>query len=584
MPPLIQVNRLTYQYRSAGSDAQPAPPALRDISLSIEEGEMIALVGANGSGKTTLARHLNALLLPTQGEVRVAGMDTRDPRDHPAIRAMVGMVFQNPEDQIVASVVEEDVAFGLQNLGMPAEEIRKRVQAALESLGMWEYRKQPPHMLSAGQVQRVALAGVLAMSPRCLLFDEATAMLDPAGKRAVMDWMHQLNRQGYTILFITHHMEEVVEAQRVLVMHKGSIVEDGSPANVFRNSPQTLANWGLEAPAAVQAARHLRRLIPHLPPDILTIEELMRAIPAYEGGSGSPTPLLPSEAPAESVIEAERLGHRYALGTPFERRSLDHVSMQVGLGSGHALLGATGSGKSTLMQHFNGLIPPQEGRLRVGKYDLNDPRLDVRQVHRFAGLVFQNPEMQFFEQLVGDEIAFGPRNYPAEEPLRERVRWAMAMVGLDFDTFKDRMTFSLSGGERRKVALASTLALKPQILLLDEPTAGLDPLSRGEILGRLRQFQQEGRTLVLSSHQMEDAAVLCDRITILQNGQVKLDGANSTVFSQARAVEDCGLALPPAAQLAGGMRKKGWHVPPSVLSLDDLGRWVDDLMRKESHP
>ena len=258
-------------------------------------------------------------------------------------------------------------------------------------------------------------------------------------------------------------------------------------------------------------------------------------------------------------------------GTPLAHQALVDVSCNIPEGSGFALLGATGSGKSTLLQHLNGLLRPQKGRVQVGPYDLTDPKINTRSVVQLAGLVFQNPENQFFEQYVGDEIAFGPRQFSLDEPLAERVRWAMEMVELGFEEFKDRMTFSLSGGERRKVALASILALKPRILLLDEPLAGLDPASRKAMLAHLAELrQQAGVTLVLSSHQMEDVAALAQGALVLAKGRSVLQDCLGCVFAQSDQLAAAGLAAPLATRLATELRAKGWDLNPTLLTPVEL--------------
>ena len=239
-PPLIEIDQVTFFH--SGREVA-AEPALRGLSLRIEAGEFLALIGANGSGKTTLARHLNALLLPTRGNVRVLGMDTRERRNWPEIRTAVGMVFQSPEDQLVSTTVEDDTAFAAENAGLPPDEIRRRVDEALRAVEMWEERKRPPHQLSAGQMQRVALAGVLAMRPRCIVFDETTAMLDPAGRRNVMEMMQRLNRAGMTIIYITHYMQEALLARRVVVLSRGQVALDGLPREIF-SDPRRLAGLG----------------------------------------------------------------------------------------------------------------------------------------------------------------------------------------------------------------------------------------------------------------------------------------------------------------------------------------------------
>jgi energy-coupling factor transport system ATP-binding protein len=274
-PPLITVRDLHYAYRSAESDA---PPALAGISLDVAPGECIAIVGGNGSGKTTLAKHLNALLLPDSGEVLVDGIDTRDPDGAWAVRQRVGMVFEHPDNQIVAAVVEEDVAFGCENLGLPPPEIRARVDLALRTVGLEHLRRHPPHQLSGGQKQRVAIAGVLAMRPRCLVLDEATSMLDPPGRRDVMETALGLcRREGLTLILITHAMEEAAVADRVVVLSGGRVALQGTPAQIFVRDRE-LRRLRLEPPELARLGRALASDGIPVPPDALTLDSLADAI------------------------------------------------------------------------------------------------------------------------------------------------------------------------------------------------------------------------------------------------------------------------------------------------------------------
>ncbi len=366
MPALLEINHLSYVHPQADPAALPA---LQDISLSIEEGELVALVGANGSGKTTLARHLNALLAPTSGKVLIGGFDTRQERNYSTIRSMVGMVFQAPEDQIVGMTVEEDVAFGPENLGIAPAEIRRRVNTALETVDMQQFRLRPPHQLSAGQMQRVALAGVLAMRPRCIVFDEATSLLDPQGRRDVMDLLRQLNSEGLTIIYITHFMEEAALANRIIALYQGEIALDGTPSGFFGGHQARLEEIGLSLPPAAILADQLRPFLPALPLGLLDGESLISALPPCPMPPvlvTNPEPLPPSKSPA--LIEVSNLGYTYLRGTPFAQRGLADVSLQASDHINHGLIGATGSGKSTLLQHLNGLIRPQEGAVRVGPF------------------------------------------------------------------------------------------------------------------------------------------------------------------------------------------------------------------------
>ena len=267
---IIQIQDLTFRYTT---QAGAAPTVLDGVSLDIQPGSFVAVLGHNGSGKSTFAKHLNAILLPSGGRVYVDGMDTLDESRLLDIRRQVGMVFQNPDNQIVASVVEEDVAFAPENLGVPPQEIRRRVDAALEAVGMTAYARHAPHLLSGGQKQRVAIAGVLAMGPRCMVLDEPTAMLDPVGRQEVLSAISKLHKeQGMTVVLITHHMDEAAQAQRLVVMHQGRVVRDGAPAQVFQDV-EGLRRLGLEVPEPVALLYELRRAGLDLPLDALTVED-----------------------------------------------------------------------------------------------------------------------------------------------------------------------------------------------------------------------------------------------------------------------------------------------------------------------
>lgn len=269
MSTIIKAEHLTFSYPD-----EPAghPPVLDDVSLEIESGSFVAILGHNGSGKSTLAKHMNALLTPTQGKLWVEGLDTADPENLLAIRGKVGMVFQNPDNQIVASVVEEDVAFGPENMGVPPAEIRQRVDTALKMVGMYELREHSPHLLSGGQKQRVAIAGIIAMMPRCIVLDEATAMLDPVGRRETVDTIRTLNEKyGITVVLITHHMDEAAQAQRLIVMSRGHIIDDGPPREVFQHV-EKLRAAGLAVPETVALLYELQKEGLSVPLDAISDE------------------------------------------------------------------------------------------------------------------------------------------------------------------------------------------------------------------------------------------------------------------------------------------------------------------------
>ena len=273
---MIECRNLIFKY-TAGEN-QEEKIAINDVNLQIKEGEFIAILGHNGSGKSTMAKHMNALLIPTEGKMLVNKMDTSDMNNLWNIRETAGMVFQNPDNQLVATIVEEDVAFGPENLGVPPEEIRKRVDEALERVGMSEYKRHAPHLLSGGQKQRIAIAGILAMKPKCIIFDEPTAMLDPSGRKEVLDTIIDLNKNyGITVILITHYMVEAAKADRIVVMDKGKLILDGKPRDVFSNV-EKMKSIGLDVPQVTELSYELQKAGINIDTRILDVNEMVNAI------------------------------------------------------------------------------------------------------------------------------------------------------------------------------------------------------------------------------------------------------------------------------------------------------------------
>lgn len=284
MEKMIEIKGLYFRYESENGDTKPKEDVLKGIDLNIGRGEFVAVLGHNGCGKSTLAKHINAILLPTEGTVTVDGIDTKDDSRLFDLRQRAGMVFQNPDNQIVSSIVEEDVAFALENLGVPYEEMRKRVDDALKAVDMYEYRMHSPSQLSGGQKQRVAIAGIIAMQPKCIILDEPTAMLDPHGRKEVMATIKRMNReQGVTIVLITHYMDEAAQAERVVVMDKGRVVLDNTPPKVF-SQVEFLKDIGLDVPQVTELAWELRRAGCDIPEDIITEDECVEALAKLFGG------------------------------------------------------------------------------------------------------------------------------------------------------------------------------------------------------------------------------------------------------------------------------------------------------------
>ena len=504
-------------------------------------------------------------------------MDTRIADNTRKLRSLVGMVFQNPADQIVSSTVEEDVAFGLENLNMPTAEIKQTVHDQLIQAGLQNEAARPPHLLSGGQIQKLALAGVLARKPHIILFDEPTSMLDPATRETFMDRICDLNKQGLTIVYVTHHMEEAVHADKIVVLEQGKVIFEDSPSKIFANQDK-LREVGLEIPQAVSLANNFRRLGWDIPENVLLVEHLIEAIPAYPGEKDLSAPSQINHKPEGHIINAQEVQYTYLAGTPLSKKALTGVDFKATEQCVHGLAGTNGSGKSTFLQHLNGILRPDKGSLRVGAYALEDPETSLREVIKQVGLVFQNPETQFFEVFVGDEIAYGAKQFKMDN-LRERVRHAMSMVGLDFDAFKDRRLETLSGGEKRKVALASTLILDQDILLFDEPTAGMDPRARDELLSLFEQLNSEGKTIIIASHRLEELALVTEDLSIMQNGKVIKTGSSPLVLSDIESIHKGGLLPPHTVVVADQMIDRGWPIDKTrALTPEQLLNQIEELV------
>ena len=569
---LVKFTDVTFSYDvvTDGEDGEESEAtkvcALSDVSFSVGEGEFVAVIGRNGSGKSTLAKLMNALLIPDAGTVVVEGIDTADDKMIWEVRTRVGMVFQNPDNQIIGATVEEDIAFGLENIGMPRDEMIGRIAWAAETVGLSDRQlKKEPHAMSGGQKQRVAVAGILAMRPKCIVLDEATAMLDPVGRREVMKITRELNREhGLTIVHITHHMDEVVQADRVIVIDNGSVAASGTPRELF-SQPEMMKKWGLEAPQVTSLAHALKNAGVNIKDDVLNTDEALpefigllknHADPAVnteeamkareERRYAASSPYVFKEGP--NSVGVSGLAYIYSPGTPFEHEAIRDVSFSAGDGEFIGIIGHTGCGKSTLVQHLNGLLKPSEGTVTIGGETMSGS--GVKTMRRRVGLVFQYPEYQLFESTVAKDVAFGIRKDGlSEEETAERVNAALRAVGLD-ESIREKSIYDLSGGQKRRVAIAGILVMKPGILVLDEPAAGLDPEGREEILGICAGLRaKEGTTVILVSHSMDDVARLCDRVLVMNHGGVEMFAAPDEVFEKEERMTELGLTVPQLSVL-----------------------------------
>lgn len=587
---MIECRGVSFSYDGAAQ-------ALDGIDLSIKDGEFFCILGGNGSGKSTLAKHLNALLQPDAGTVRINGMDASDPELVYDIRSTAGMVFQNPDDQLVATLVEDDVAFGPENLGVPSAQIAQRVREALKGVGLVGFERHETHALSGGQKQRVALAGVLAMEPRVLILDEASSMLDPRGRKGLMKACRALHDRGMTIVMITHFMEEAAEADRVAVFQTGRVAMLGKPEEILTRANE-LAQLNLDMPESCRLGMALRARDVPVHAQVREVDMVAEVAEAYAERSGAGTvgqssvsqleiadgtvPVDNEGNASEPVIELSRVSYSYSL-SPRERRrwhkrsatagksskqalwgndpsspwALRDVSLTVRRGEFLGLAGHTGSGKSTLVQHLNGLIRPQEGSVRALGLDLSNKK-DAAAVKAKVGVVFQYPERQLFAETVAQDVAFGPHNLGlSQAEVARRVETSLARVGLDLATVGDKSPFELSGGQQRRVAFAGVLAMEPEVLVLDEPVAGLDPVVRRDFLELIDRLHHGGLTVVMVSHSMDDLANCCDRIVVMNEGVVFAEGTPVQVFAHADELKSIGLGVPAAQRMALALTEAG---------------------------
>ena len=517
-------------------------------------------------------------------------MDTASDADIWNIRQKAGMVFQNPDNQIIGTVVEEDVGFGPENLGVPTEDIWKRVDESLQAVGMTAYRHHSPNKLSGGQKQRVAIAGVMAMHPKCIVLDEPTAMLDPNGRKEVLKAVRELNKkEGVTVILITHYMEEVVFADDVYVMDRGQIVMHGVPREIFSRVDQ-LKKYRLDVPQVTLLAYELKEAGLAIPDGILTIPELVEALskPQIHVPEGWKLPEATAQKEEKELLQGkeslklEHVGYTYNPGSAYEMHALKDVNLEIPQGQFVGIIGHTGSGKSTLIQHFNGLIRPTEGHIYFEGQDIWADKFPLRGLRSQVGLVFQYPEHQLFETDVLTDVCFGPKNQnlPPEE-CEKRAKEALEHVGLD-ESYYAKSPFELSGGQKRRVAIAGVLAMNPKVLILDEPTAGLDPMGRDEILDQIASLHAtRGITIILVSHSMEDIAKYVERIIVMNHGVKTFDDTPKKVFAHYKELEAIGLAAPQITYIMHALEEDGMDVDTSAINVDEATASILQALRKK---
>lgn len=582
---IIKTENLCFDYILRDDDGNiiEQSTALRNINLSVPEGQFLAVLGHNGCGKSTLAKHFNAILTPTSGKVTVDGIDTADEDRLFDIRQTVGMVFQNPDNQLVATIVEEDVAFAPENLGVPPEEIRVRVDDALKQVDMYEFREHAPHQLSGGQKQRIAIAGIIAMQPRCIVMDEPTAMLDPKGRREVMKTIKRLNREhGITVILITHYMDEAAQADRVVVMDNGSVLMDDVPRDIFARADELRA-VGLDVPQVTELCGMLRKKGINISKEIIFEDECAAAIEMLplnrKTADMTKTVAVKLVGSGEEAARLENLTYKYSIGTPFEKTAVDNVDLTVNKSEFVGIIGHTGSGKSTLIQHLNGLVKPTSGLVFIDGKDIWGKDVNIRDIRFKVGIVFQYSEHQLFEETVAKDIAYGPKNMGLTGgELDARVKSAAESMGISH--LLEKSPFELSGGQQRRVALAGVLAMDPEVLILDEPAAGLDPKGRDKILSLIKRYhKQSGKTVLLVSHSMEDIVKFATKVLVMNKGKVFCYDETDKVFERTDDLVKIGLDVPQITRLSHRLREKGIDIGNDIYTTDRAAQRLLTLIK-----
>lgn len=589
---MVKTDKLVFEYEKRDEEGNVigTQRAIDEVDIQIEKGRFIAILGHNGSGKSTFAKHINALLVPGGGTMWVGGRDTKDEDELWNIRQSAGMVFQNPDNQIIATVVEEDVGFGPENLGVPTKEIWQRVDDALEKVGMTEYRYRSPNKLSGGQKQRVAIAGVVAMRPECIVLDEPTAMLDPNGRKEVIRTVRDLQKQEkVTVILITHYMEEVTDADYIYVMDKGKVVMEGKPEQIF-SKVDLLKHYRLDVPQATAVADELIRKGFPVSAGTLTREALCREVVSLARERGRiQDPLgkevyrdeVKSRPDEDPVLRLKNLNYIYNPGTAYEKHAMKGVDLDIWQGEFIGIIGHTGSGKSTLIQHLDGLIRATGGELFFQGENIYQEGYSMKTLRQQVGLVFQYPEHQLFEADVLSDVCFGPKNQGlSDEECRQRAKEALQMVGFP-ETLYNASPFDLSGGQKRRVAIAGVLAMRPKVLVLDEPTAGLDPKGRDDILDQIALLQKTTHmTVILVSHSMEDVARYVDRIIVMNRGEKIFDDTPKRVFRHYKRLEEVGLAAPEVTYLMHVLRAQGIPVSTDITLVEEAADEIERVLKQ----
>ena len=550
---MIKVKQLTFYY---GDSPQPA---LRNLDLVINDGEFLLITGPSGCGKSSLCRCFNGLIPHfyggrISGRVEVQGIDTiTSPMKE--ITDKVGMIFQDPENQLVTSDVEREIAFGLENLAFPRDLIAKRIEESLDTLGISGLRHRQLSELSGGEKQKVAIASILALHPEIIVLDEPTSELDPKGAEEVLAIIARLNDElGITVVLVEHRLDRVVHlVDRMIILDKGDIAADGHPREIF--SKPDPVDIGIGVPPVIKLTQKLRNRGFHIDNTPLTVKESRQLLDGIFRNVESPSKQIRQQVNDKLLVSVEGLWHSYS----DHNYALQNVNLTAHEGEFIAIMGRNSAGKTTLVKHINGLLKPTRGNVFVN--GANTRETTVARLARNVGHVFQNPNDHLFAETLEDEIAFTLKQQgfsPPEitltvEPILERF---------NLTHYRKHYPRSLSGGEKQRVALASVIAYKPKILILDEPTRGMEYSLKHELMRFLCEYKNNGNVVILVTHDVETVAEYADRVILLSEGSIVIDGNRHDVLSKAL------LFSPQINRLVQAFTKYG--IPGDILTTEEL--------------
>ncbi len=551
----IKLVDVSFSYGSDEVDSDSAKEkekekALDGVSFEIKQGEYIAILGHNGSGKSTMAKLISALEVPTEGDVYVLGNNTKEEATFSEIRKNTAIVFQNPDNQIVGATIEEDVAFGPENLGIPNPELRQRVDESLKRVGLYDLKEREAARLSGGQKQKLAIAGALAMHPRILILDEATSMLDPKARDEFLELVEKLTKENHlTLITITHDMNEAMRADRIYVLDTGRICLEGKPEDIFEDEKR-ITGLGLELPHHIKLANEIARSTGIAPKkecfaDIQSTVKYIKDAVKTAGIKNVITESREHHQRNANILTAENLVYTY---DNRKKPVLNGVNFTVEEGEMLALIGKSGCGKTTLISHLNAVMKATSGVVKVntrdGKVLKTSNKKDIKHIRENVGLVFQYPEYQLFEETVYKDIEFGLKKQGKNEEERKQIiDNTVKLVGIK-QKILNKSPFELSGGQKRRVAIAGVLAMEPRILVLDEPAAGLDPKSKNDMFMIIDNLKRHGVTIIIVSHNMDDVIRFSDRVLILSDGKTLEAKDTSISFADCDLLNSLGIKRP----------------------------------------